>query len=283
VKTFLLMQAHFSHLPLPNSDYLTDTKSVLDQAIRVIQAMIDICAEQGWLATVLRIQQLLQCIVQARWLDDPVVLTLPNVEEQNLPCFKALKISFPMITLPGLKDQFSRNYESFAGPLRTDFEESQIETIFKVLCDMPTIHVEIKIRGQFKEQPEIERPVMQPLNRDQWLEVHLDQEYTINVTLTRLGKRNSSTIHCPKFPKGKDEGWFLTLGNQNDGELIALKRIGHKSSRSFHQLTFVTPKRTGRVIYTLYLLSDGYLGLDQQYNIQLDVVEPYNIPEELSS
>lgn len=36
-KTLLLMQAHFSHLPLPNADYLTDTKSVLDQAIRVIQ------------------------------------------------------------------------------------------------------------------------------------------------------------------------------------------------------------------------------------------------------
>lgn len=58
------------------------------------QAMIDICAEQGWLATVLRIQQLLQCIVQARWLDDPVVLTLPNVEEQNVPCFKALNIRY---------------------------------------------------------------------------------------------------------------------------------------------------------------------------------------------
>lgn len=39
-KTFLLMQAHFLHLPLPNSDYLTDTKSVLDQAIRVIQVSV---------------------------------------------------------------------------------------------------------------------------------------------------------------------------------------------------------------------------------------------------
>lgn len=37
-----------------------------------------------------------------------------------------------MITLPGLKDQFSRNYEAFAGPLRTNFEEAQIEAIFKV-------------------------------------------------------------------------------------------------------------------------------------------------------
>lgn len=36
-KTFLLLQAHFSHLPLPNTDYGTDTKSVLDQSIRVLQ------------------------------------------------------------------------------------------------------------------------------------------------------------------------------------------------------------------------------------------------------
>lgn len=117
---------------------------------------------------------------------------------------------------------------------------------------MPTVHVEIKIRGQCNEQLEIERPVMQPITKDQWMVVHADQEYTLNVSLTRLGMRTHvGTIHCPKFPKGKDEGWFLTLGNQNDGELIALKRIGYKSSRSFHQLTFVTPKRIGKLKFVL--------------------------------
>lgn len=110
---------------------------------------------------------------------------------------------------------------------------------------MPTIHLEIKIRGQFNQELEIERPVKQPISRDDWMEVHAGQEYTLHVALTRLGMRNLSTIHCPKFPKGKDEGWFLTLGNQSDGELIALKRIGYKSSRSFHQLTFTTPNRLG--------------------------------------
>lgn len=37
VKAFLLLQAHLTRLPLPNTDYLTDTKSVLDQTIRIIQ------------------------------------------------------------------------------------------------------------------------------------------------------------------------------------------------------------------------------------------------------
>eukprot|EP00795_Rhopilema_esculentum_P017649 gene17649-9293_t len=36
-KTHLLFQAHFSRIPLPIADYLTDTKSVLDQAIRILQ------------------------------------------------------------------------------------------------------------------------------------------------------------------------------------------------------------------------------------------------------
>jgi len=36
-KAHLLLQAHFSRAPLPITDYLTDTKSVLDQALRILQ------------------------------------------------------------------------------------------------------------------------------------------------------------------------------------------------------------------------------------------------------
>ena len=36
-KAHLLLQSHFGHLQLPCSDYYTDTKSVLDQAIRILQ------------------------------------------------------------------------------------------------------------------------------------------------------------------------------------------------------------------------------------------------------
>lgn len=39
-KAFLLLQAHFSRLPLPCVDYFTDLKSVLDQAVRIIQVCI---------------------------------------------------------------------------------------------------------------------------------------------------------------------------------------------------------------------------------------------------
>lgn len=87
------MQAHFSHLALPNTDYGTDTKSVLDQSIRILQAMIDVVAENGWLATTLRIQMLMQSVMQARWQDDPVTLCLPFVDEHNCYVFDGIKIA----------------------------------------------------------------------------------------------------------------------------------------------------------------------------------------------
>jgi activating signal cointegrator complex subunit 3 len=48
VKVNLLFQCRFSKIPLPVTDYVTDTKSALDSSRRIVQAMIDICAEAGW-------------------------------------------------------------------------------------------------------------------------------------------------------------------------------------------------------------------------------------------
>lgn len=61
---FFGVQAHFSQLDLPISDYITDLKSVLDQSIRIMQAMIDICANSGWLTSSMACMHLLQMVMQ---------------------------------------------------------------------------------------------------------------------------------------------------------------------------------------------------------------------------
>jgi activating signal cointegrator complex subunit 3 len=42
-KTFLLIQAHLERCPLPSADYHTDTKSVLDQVLRILQVLFIVC------------------------------------------------------------------------------------------------------------------------------------------------------------------------------------------------------------------------------------------------
>ena len=93
-KTHLLLQARFSRVSLPIADYGTDTKSVLDQAIRIMQAMIDVCADEGWLSTVLQVITLIQMVVQGRWHYDSSLLMLPRVTEDLLPNFFKTRYSF---------------------------------------------------------------------------------------------------------------------------------------------------------------------------------------------
>ncbi|KAI1241058.1 hypothetical protein IHE44_0009518 [Lamprotornis superbus] len=94
----------------------------------------------------------------------------------------------------------------------------------------------------------------------------------LNITnLVQMGKQDSKAM-APRFPKVKDEGWFLILGEVDKKELIALKRTGYVRNRNTVSVAFYTPETPGRCIYTLYLMSDSYLGMDQQYDIYLNIV-----------
>ena len=98
-----------------------------------------------------------------------------------------------------------------------------------------------------------------------------------------------------RFPKPKDEGWFLLLGDIETHDLLALKRLGSLRSgcANNQQLTFTTPcvnapeilghqigsltgEYTKRVILTLYVISDAYIGLDQQYDIRLEIANDHS-------
>lgn len=51
---------------------------------------------------------------------------------------------------------------------------------------------------------------------------------------------------APRFPKVKDEGWFLILGEVDKKELIALKRAGYVRNRNTVSIAFYTPETPGK-------------------------------------
>ena len=50
--------------PAPISDYVTDLRGVLDNAVRVLQALIDLAADAGYLSTTLAAMSLVQGLTQ---------------------------------------------------------------------------------------------------------------------------------------------------------------------------------------------------------------------------
>ena len=84
VKTNLLIQAHISRLPLPISDYSTDTKLVTDNAIRLVLFMIDLSNEKNYLDTTINLILLLQMINQGLWISESSLLSLPYLNEDDV-------------------------------------------------------------------------------------------------------------------------------------------------------------------------------------------------------
>ncbi|KAK7480738.1 hypothetical protein BaRGS_00027999, partial [Batillaria attramentaria] len=288
-KTHLLLQAHFSQLPLPSTDYHTDTKSVLDQAIRVLQAMLDVSADRGWLVTSLQVITLLQMVVQGRWWHDSSLLTLPHIELYHLACLRPQRgkgarkkgsTDFPAAIecLPELMAACDARRDFLMEALGDELSHNQIDQVQQVLERLPQIEVSLEVRGWWEGDTKESAKTVN-IQRDggrhaesDWIQVHADQEYVLNLTMSRLNrtKKSDSKAYSPRFPKPKDEGWIVVVGDVEAQEVVALKRVGYVRGRNSTQMALLTPESTGRVIYTLYLMSDCYLGLDQQYDICLD-------------
>uniref|UniRef100_A0A8C2Z046 Activating signal cointegrator 1 complex subunit 3 n=1 Tax=Cyclopterus lumpus TaxID=8103 RepID=A0A8C2Z046_CYCLU len=293
-KTHLLLQAHFSHAPLPCTDYTTDTKTVLDNTIRICQAMLDVAANEGWLVTAISICNLVQMIVQGRWLHDSSLLTLPHVEQQDLYLFRYTPITssivgrsntggfnLPIEGLPELIAACNGKESVFAAIVEMCRLFPPSPQAWSFLSHLPVLQVHMSVKGWWEQsQEQTERPLpaagANPKEGSSWLDVHADQEYVLQVSLRRMNlgqqrRKQDSKAQASRFPKAKDEGWFLVLGEVDRKELLAVKRVGYVRHHSAVSVAFYTPERTGKCIYTLYLMSDSYLGLDQQYDIHLNV------------
>eukprot|EP00741_Cyanophora_paradoxa_P020260 tig00021238_g19554.t1 len=234
VKACLLLQAHFARAALPVADYATDTKAVLDNSVRILQAMLDVAADCGALDTALQTLHLSQMVMQGRFLGacGGGLACLPHVEREHLPALAAAGAAAAAARLPS-------------------------------------------VSVRWRLEPRVPRP---------------GTEAAVVVEVTRES-RSSLKIATGRFPKPKDEGWFAVVGNPSfgpppsgisaGGELVALKRLALRpGSTTRAPLRFLAPPAAGRHRFTLYLVSDAYVGLDQQYDVPFDVADaPEPAPE----
>lgn len=69
----------------------------------------------------------------------------------------------------------------------------------------------------------------------------------------------------------REEGWWVVIGDPKSNSLLSIKRVSLGRAATV-RLDFVvgTP---GRHAYTLYFMSDAYLGADQEYKFNVEVAD----------
>uniref|UniRef100_H2Z644 Activating signal cointegrator 1 complex subunit 3 n=1 Tax=Ciona savignyi TaxID=51511 RepID=H2Z644_CIOSA len=265
-KTLLLLVSHFQRFTLPSTDYVTDLKSVLDQAIRVLQAYVDYSADLGWLSTSLRCMHIIQMVSQASWFHDNTLTTLPHVEKNKVHIFKYKTV---VKTCKWEKQEIKAKF-NFLFNRNLMFNKSPVECLPQLLALYHRSPSSVSnLLSQFFSNNTSLR------EKNTWLPLHADQEYFLIINLrkkTLSGKNKDEKAATPRFPKPKLEGWFLVLGDRERRELVALKRLNTLRRNTSETLSFFTPQRVGRMSLTLWLVSDSYLGLDQLRDVRLDII-----------
>ncbi|KAI7887163.1 activating signal cointegrator 1 complex subunit 3 [Lichtheimia hyalospora FSU 10163] len=260
IKAYVLTQAHISRIELPISDYITDQITVLDSSIRFCQAMIDVAADAGYLTTTLTIMNMLQCIKQARWPEESTLLTLPKLKSRMLNYIKHPRSKKPLTCLAELMQysdkQIRTIFENVPGLSPSDLNEIQ-----RVVGRLPNMDVTTTIVSK--------KPYLIP-----------ETAYKIQVQLSRRGNKRGThdgKVYAPQFPKPQYESWWLVMGDPETDELLALKRISMRNgpnetlgNKATSTINFETPVHLGKHKYAMYLMCDGYLGLDQQLDIEFE-------------
>ena len=87
--------------------------------------MIDVSAENGWLATTLRIINVMQQVLQGRWVTDSPFLVLPHIEPHMLYLFRKKGLH----AIPQIWDLCqNQSIEPLAKILRPEMDENMIDS-----------------------------------------------------------------------------------------------------------------------------------------------------------
>ena len=241
VKAFLLLQAYFSRIDLPISDYVGDQNSVLDQSIRIIQASIDVLTELGHFSSCKMMIALLQCVKSGRWLDDGPLAILPNVDLEKESVRQTSQSEEPRSLVRAQSMERPRLSRILYGLSIPQHKQTESMKIIDMLPKLEVKASDITALG-----------------------------LTINITRLNHAADPEYRIYAPKYPKPQSEGFFIIIADTTRDEVLALKRAnwpppkGNTRSNAkpmAKSSVKLNPKSRERRLEVL-VVSDSYIGME---------------------
>jgi pre-mRNA-splicing helicase BRR2 len=247
-KANALLQAHCSRRPV-GGDLALDQRGVLLDASRLLQAIVDVISSSGWLAPALAAMELSQMITQALWNKDPLLMQLPHISRD----------AAARAAEAGVESVFDllEAEDATRAAILAGLSERQMEDVARACNRYPNIEVAF-------EPPAAGVPA--------------GEVVTLQVGLEREQEGELGHVVAPRYPKAKEEAWWLVVGIPKRGQLAAIKRIT-LARKAKVKLEFAAPADVGPQDLKLYLMCDSYMGCDQEFDFVLNV-EPAEEEEE---
>ncbi|KFK37089.1 hypothetical protein AALP_AA4G211800 [Arabis alpina] len=242
VKANALLQTHFSRQQI-SGNLSMDQREVLLSATRLVQAMVDVISSNGCLNLALLAMEVSQMVTQGMWGRDSMLLQLPHfTKDLAKKCQENnIKTVFHLVEMEDDKRQEL-----------LQMSNTQLLDIARFCNRFPNIDLTYEIVGSDEVTP--------------------GKEITLQVMVERdmEGRTEIGPVEAPRYPKTKEEGWWLVVGDTKTNQLLAIKRVSLQRKAKV-KLEFAVPSEPGEKSYTLYFMCDSYLGCDQEYSFSVDV------------
>ena len=234
IKANLLLQAHISRIHLP-LELQHDCEEVVQIAVRLIYATVDVLSSFGWLTPVLNAMELTQMITQAQWNKESLLKQLPYFTPDIIKdCTSAeIETIYDLIDL-GEEERIKLLHMS---------EENLAEVA--LFCNhYPNIELQYTIANS--------------------LEIFAGESVQLQVHLERAEFTGLNVV-AHFYPIKREEGLWLVIGDVAQNVIKVIKKV-HLTTKTNIKLDIDSPSLPGEYKYTLYLMSDSYLGTDQEYD-----------------
>ncbi|GIY38375.1 u5 small nuclear ribonucleoprotein 200 kDa helicase [Caerostris extrusa] len=236
VKTNLLLQAHLSRMQL-SAELQSDTEEILSKAIRLIQACVDVLSSDGWLSPALAAMELAQMVTQAMWNKDSYLKQLPHFTSEIIKRCTDNGVD-TVFDVMELEDE-DRNK-------LLQLNDAQMADVARFCNRYPNIELSYEVQN--KEN------------------IKSGETVNVNAQLEREDEVTGPVI-APLFPQRREEGWWVVIGDPKSNSLISIKRLNLQQKAKV-KLDFLAPS-PGEHTYTLYFMSDSYMGCDQEYRFNI--------------
>lgn len=249
-KAFVLLQAHFSRMQLP-ADLAKDQELVVSKVLNLLSGCVDVLSSDGHL-NAMSAMEMSQMVVQAMWDRDSPLKQIPHFSPEVI---KAAS-SFGARDIFEFQEQMSDGDNSKKLIARLGLENKQLAEAAKFTNDKyPSIELDF----------ELEDPDDLTTGSPAYLKIKVEREVDED-------EEPDTTVHAPFYPQQKMENWWLVVGEESTNSLLAIKRvtIGRKLEI---RLEFAAPSTAGQHDLKLYLMSDSYVGVDQDPSFNVNVAE----------
>lgn len=269
-KAFVLLQAHFSRMQLP-VDLAKDQEVIVSKVLNLLSGCVDVLSSDGHL-NAMSAMEMSQMVVQAMWDRDSPLKQIPHFSPEVI---KAAS-SFGYVSSNATPDRSVQNANcAYRAKDIFEFQElmSDGDTSKKLIARLGLKNEQLAEAAKFTNDkyPSIEVD----FELDDPDEITTGSPAYLNIKVEREvdeDEEPDTTVHAPFYSQAKMENWWLVVGEERTNSLLAIKRvtIGRKLEI---RLEFAAPSTAGDHDLKLYLMSDSYVGVDQDPSFKVSVAE----------